>query len=125
MSTETKITTINVENIPCYCSIGIHEEERKMGQRLYFDIQVNINASKIESEDNIGSTISYVDIYKIVQKIGKSKSYQIIEALAESIAEELLKHNFILGVTVTVRKPHIPYPDFQGDVSIIIKRTKN
>ena len=28
-----KLTTINVENIPCYCAIGIDNEEKKLGQK--------------------------------------------------------------------------------------------
>ena len=124
VKTSKKITTINVQSIPCYCSIGIDEVERKIGQELLFDVHVDINSTMATQSDNIKNTVSYVDIFGVVQKISKDKPHSLIETLAEEIAETLLKHPIILNVKVVVHKPHIPYPGFQGDVSVEINRSK-
>ena len=119
-----KITTINVEKIPCYCSIGIDNEEKKLGQKLAVDVYVDIDSSSAVNSDNVKSTFSYVDIYRIVQDIGKSKSHSLIETLAEEIVNELLKQSLVQKVKVKVHKPHIPYPEFQGNVSVEVERKK-
>ena len=124
MSTSNKTTTINVRNIPCYCSIGIDVEEKKLGQKLLIDVHLDINSAGVVKSDNIGNTFSYVDIYKTVQKVGKSKPHSLIEALAEDIASSLLEHPIALKAKIIVYKPHIPYPDFQGSVSVEVERTK-
>ncbi len=113
---------INVEQIPCYVSIGIHDEEKKMGQKLFVDVYVEIDSSKATSSDKVENTFNYVEIYNTIQKTGKSKSYSLIETLAESFLEEILKHPSVKSAKIRVHKPHIPFPEFQGKVSIEVSR---
>ncbi len=120
----SKTTTINVEKIPCYCSIGIDAEEKKLGQKLLIDISADIDSNSAVSSDNIKDTFSYVDIYKTVQEVGTSKPHSLIEVLAEDIASALLKNSFVKQVKIRVHKPHIPYKDFQGSVSVEVERRK-
>ena len=124
MSTDKKITKININEIPCYCSIGIASEEKKMGQRLVIDVHLEFDSAKVSKSDNITDTISYVDVYKIVQNIGKSKSFSVIESLAEEMASNILQLPLITSVKVKVHKPHIPYAGFQGNVSVEVERRK-
>lgn len=119
-----KQTTINVENIPCYKGIGIHDEEKKMGQRLYVSAYLTIDASRIIESDEVSSTLNYVDVYKKVQEVGKSKAHNLIESFGEEVAGELLKFELVESVRVLVKKPHIPFEDFQGDISIEVTRQK-
>lgn len=119
-----KTTTIHVQNIPCYCSIGIHDAEKKLGQKLIIDVYVDVDSTLATSSDNVKDTLSYVDIHKIVQEVGKAKSHSLIETLAEGIAGALLKNQIVNKVRIIVHKPHIPYPEFQGNVSVEITRTK-
>ena len=121
---EKKHTMINVEKIPCYCSIGIAPEEKKMGQELIIDVRLEIDSTKASQTDTVGDTVSYVDVYQIIQKTGKSKSFSLIEALAEEIAASVLKLALVNSVKVKVHKPHIPYKDFQGNVSVEVERKK-
>ena len=124
MNTKKKIIKINVENIPSYCSIGIHDEEKKMGQKLLIDASIDADLSRAVYSDDVKDTLSYTDIHKAVQKICKSKSHSLIEVLADEIAEAFLKHPLILKAKIKVHKPHIPFPDFQGDVSVEVEREK-
>ena len=115
---------INVEQIPCYVSIGIHDEEKKMGQRLLVDVYVDIDSVQATKSDHVSNTFSYVDIHRIVQEVGKGKPYSLIETLAESILDGVIKHSIVKSAKVRVHKPHIPFPEFQGNVSVEIERTK-
>ena len=124
MATSKNTTTINIENIPCYCSIGIHDEEKKMGQRLLVCVSIDIDSSKVIHSDDVKDTLSYVDVYSQIQTICKSKSYSLIEVLADDIACTLLKNPLALKVKLCICKPHIPFRDFQGNVSVEIERTK-
>ena len=125
MPTATKkITKINVKNIPCYVSIGVADEEKKMGQQLLVDVELSIDSAKVAETDSLKNTVSYTDIYKIVQTISQSKSYSLIETMAEELACTLLKNDIANEVKITVYKPHIPYKEFQGNVSVEVKRTK-
>jgi len=118
-----KITTINISNIPCYCPVGIDPQERKLGQKLFIDVHLEVSSYRAVSTDDVKDTVSYVDVYKAVQEIGK-KPHSLIETLAEEIATTFLKHHLVLKTKIIVRKPHIPYKDFYGDVSVEITREK-
>lgn len=124
MSTNKKITKININDIPCYCSIGIASEEKKMGQQLIVDVAVEIDSEKVSKTDSVSDTVSYVDIYDIVQKVGQSKSFSVIEFLAEEIASNILQLSLIISAKVKVHKPHIPYKGFHGNVSVEVERKK-
>ncbi|MBI2995694.1 MAG: dihydroneopterin aldolase [Candidatus Melainabacteria bacterium] len=124
MTVTRKTVTINIQNIPCYCSIGIDPKEKKLGQRLLIDVYLEISSFRAVTTDNVKDTISYVDVYKAIQKIGKDKSYSLIETLADEIAETFLKHPLVLKVRTKISKPHIPYPDFEGSVSVEVEREK-
>lgn len=115
------ITRINVERIPCYTSIGIDEGEKELGQRLFIDVYVDVDSSRLKNTDDINDTFSYVDIYKVVQEIGK-KPHSLIEALGEEIAMVILKHPLVTYTKIRVHKPHIPYEEFQGNVSVEVER---
>lgn len=120
----SKIATVNVENVPCYCSIGVHDEEKKMGQKLLVDAYVDIDLSKAINSDNILDALSYVDVYKCIQRIGQSKSHSLIEVIADKVAETLLEYPLVVKARVRIHKPHIPFPEFHGDVSVEVERNK-
>ena len=124
MPVKQNLTTINIERIPCFCSIGIDPEEKKMGQELFIDINFEIDSSQVSKTDSIVDTVSYVDVYQIVQKTGQSKSFSLIEFLAEELAANILKLSAIISVKVKIHKPHIPYKGFQGNVSVEVERSK-
>jgi len=118
------VTTINVKDIPCYCSIGIDEKEKKTGQRLLIDVHASIESVSLTKSDNINDTLSYVEIFRTVQRIAQSKSHSLIETLAEDIASALLDHDLVMKAKIRITKPHIPFPEFHGDVSVEVEREK-
>lgn len=124
LKAKTKTTKINVANIPCFCRVGIDPQERKLGQRLLIDVSLDIDSTKLTKSDDINDTISYVDIFKIVQDVGQAKSYSLIEVLAEKLATSFLKNTLVIKVKLKVHKPHIPYEDFQGNVSVEVERSR-
>ena len=124
MNADKKITKINIHDIPCYCSVGIAPEEKKMGQKLIIDVNLEIDSTKISTTDTVIDTVSYVDVYQIVQKTGQSRSFSVIEFLAEELASNILQLPLIILAKVKFYKPHIPYKGFHGNVSIEVERRK-
>src|SRR5437762_640324 len=104
-----KTTRINVKQIPCYCAIGCGEKEKEIGQKLLIDVWVDVLSDNFLGTDNVKDSISYVEIYKAVQQVGKSKPYSLIEVLAEDLAKSILLFTAVHNVKVTVHKQHIPF----------------
>lgn len=87
---------------------GVFAEEKAMGQKFIIDVELNLDLHKAGTTDNIAHTPNYADIYAVVKNITTEKSFNLIEALAESIAHEVLSSYRVEQVVVRVYKPHAP-----------------
>ncbi|MNI02655.1 Dihydroneopterin aldolase [compost metagenome] len=101
------------------------EEERKLGQRFYIDLELELDLQAAGRSDDLTLTVNYAEVHFLVKKIVETKSFKLIEALAEYIASSLLDtYTVINAVTVKVTKPHPPFDiHFQG-VTVELHRTR-
>ena len=88
---------------------GVLPEEKKLGQIFQVDVVVYISEECIKN-DNLENTVNYVEIYNIVKNEIENQRYNLIEFLAERIAEKI--HGFyskpITRIIVRIRKPSAP-----------------
>lgn len=104
---------------------GVFPEEKAMGQKFIFDVELTLDLRKAGETDDVNHTINYADIYAAVKNIVTQKNFNLIEALAETVAQEILANYRIDQVRVNVRKPHAPISgifDYMG--CEIIRGTK-
>ncbi|MDT3428732.1 dihydroneopterin aldolase [Paenibacillus forsythiae] len=104
---------------------GVFEEERKLGQRYYIDLELELDLSGAGRSDDLQQTVNYAEAHALVKNIVEQESYKLIEALGERIASVLLHtYTIINAVTVKVTKPHPPFDvHFQG-VTVELRRTR-
>ena len=104
---------------------GVFEEERKLGQRYYVDLELQMDLREAGEQDDLTKTVNYAEIHYLVKDIVETKSFQLIEALGENIASSLLDtYTSINALTVKVTKPHPPFDiHFQG-VTVELFRTR-
>ncbi|MHA0857640.1 dihydroneopterin aldolase [Paenibacillus sp. CMAA1364] len=104
---------------------GVFEEERKLGQRYYIDLEMEIDLREAGETDDLTKTVNYAEVHKSVKDIVENRSFQLIEALGEVIASSLLDtYTSICALTVKVTKPHPPFDiHFQG-VTVELFRTR-
>ena len=101
---------------------GLFEEEKKNGQEFIVDIRITADLSDAGRSDQIESTIDYGKVAIRVKELIESDSFNLIERLAEVIAESVKKEFQAESVEVTVHKPNAPVDlDFE-DISVTIKR---
>lgn len=75
--------------------------------------------------DDLNQTINYESVYKTVDKCVKKEKFYLIEALANSIASDILNDNRIDSIMVRVRKPHAPVKGVLDTVEVEIVRTQS
>lgn len=104
---------------------GVFAEERKLGQRYYIDLEIDMNLSEAGRNDDLTKTINYAEIHELVKQIVENKSFQLIEALGEHIASSLLDtYTIINALTVKVTKPHPPFDIHFEGVTVELRRTR-
>lgn len=104
---------------------GVFPEENKLGQQYIVDVEMALSLAKSGLSDNIADTINYADAHTLIQHIVEGPPFQLIEALAERIASELLRtYTMINEVTVRVVKPNPPFKIFFDGVTVEIHRKR-
>jgi 7,8-dihydroneopterin aldolase/epimerase/oxygenase len=103
--------------------IGVHEWEKKCPQNIYFDIALKTNTKQIALEDSINQAIDYDKILQFLLDFTSKNHVQLIETLAERVAEKILQHFPTQWVQLTIHKPGAIM--IAKDVSITIERTSN
>jgi dihydroneopterin aldolase len=100
--------------------IGIWEWERKIRQTVLIDLEMSADIAKAAATDNVEDTLNYKFVAKRVQSFVAESSFQLVETLAERIAEIVREEFSVEWVKVRVNKPGA----IRGsrDVGILIER---
>jgi dihydroneopterin aldolase len=104
---------------------GVMRHETKVGQQFAIDLELAIDLAGAAASDKLIDTVSYASIVEAATRAFTAQSYQLVEAAAGAIADEVLaSFPRVVSVRVTVHKPHAPIAAIFGDVGVTILRTR-
>lgn len=100
--------------------VGIWEWERRMPQVISIDLEMAADVRRAAARDDIEATLDYKAVTKRVVGFVEESRFQLIETLAERIAEIVTGEFAVPWVKVAVHKPFA----IRGsrDVGILIER---
>ena len=106
---------------------GVLPHEREVPQPFEVDVEMGLDLRAAGESDDLDDTVNYAKVYHTVSSIMDGAPKQLIEALAEGIADDLLRDFVSLRwVRVTVHKPAAPIDGMFSDVGVtILRRRKN
>ena len=85
---------------------GALEEERTTGQQFVFDVTLVLHDAGVRS-DQLADTVDYTEVVDRIRAVSDSRRFNLIEALAAAVAEDLLDSFPVSLVRVRVRKPEV------------------
>ena len=97
--------TIFLEQVKVETKLGVPEWERMVAQTVILDIEIGYDLSKPCKSDAIADTIDYGAVVNRIRETLADHSFQLAEALAEHIAQLILKEFKAENVKVKVAKP--------------------
>ena len=100
--------TIHLRNMQFYGFHGVNPEEKVLGQRFEIDVALSVDTRPAGLSDDLRQTINYAQVYKVVKHIVEKEKFDLIEALAETLAAQIGRRFGPDGVRISVRKPHVP-----------------
>lgn len=104
---------------------GVFDFERRQGQRFVVDVTCFLDLSGAAATDDLDQTIDYGALAATVVADIERDPLNLIEALAERIAQTCLKqHQRLDTVQVTVHKPGAPMPVEVADVAVTLTRSR-
>jgi dihydroneopterin aldolase len=102
---------------------GDIEAERALGGRYDVDVELSADLRQAGRSDSLDDTIDYVRCFQLVREVVENRQYRLLEALAQAIADELLKHPKATDVRVRVAKQ----PPVRGgfrNFAVVIDRSR-
>ena len=99
---------------------GVLESERENGQDFSVDLTLLVESPKVN--DELNNTVNYAEVAKRVHQQITGKPVDLIETLADQIADELFSLSLVKAVEVTVNKPNAPIELPFENVSVTVFR---
>ncbi|WP_030543925.1 dihydroneopterin aldolase [Streptomyces albus] len=103
---------------------GVFPEEREKGQVFVVDLVLGLDTRPAAAADDLTLTVHYGIVAEEVVAVIQGEPVELIETLAERIAESCLRHDPVREVEVVVHKPDAPITVPFDDVTITITRSR-
>jgi D-erythro-7,8-dihydroneopterin triphosphate epimerase len=113
---------IRIQDLSLRTIIGIYPEERREKQDVLFNIALHADLRKAGKSDDLRDTVDYKALKQEIIRRVEASSFNLIEALAESVAQLCLKNRKIARVQVSVDKPGALR--FARSVSVTVDRKR-
>jgi dihydroneopterin aldolase len=122
MDTQQSTDSIFLRELKVETIIGVWDWERKIRQTVSIDLEMGADIRRAAKTDSIDDTLNYKAVSKRVQQFVADSEFQLVETMAEKIAEVVLSEFELPWIQVRVSKPGA----IRGakDVGVQICRTK-
>ncbi|GAA4460762.1 dihydroneopterin aldolase [Phytohabitans houttuyneae] len=103
---------------------GVYDFERERGQDFLVDVALEVDLAPAARSDDVADTIHYGELAERLVAVVGGEPVNLIETLAERLAEVCLADPRVEAATVTVHKPQAPIPHEFADVAVTITRRR-
>ena len=100
--------------------IGIYEWERRVRQSISLDLEMGTDIARAAASDAIGDTLDYKAVSKRLIEFVEASEFQLVETLAERIADIVRSEFGVPWLRLTVHKPGAVRGS--RDVGVVIER---
>jgi dihydroneopterin aldolase len=104
---------------------GVHDEERKLGQRFIVSASLHTNSALDAGIRNLEDTVDYTRVYADIKEIMESRQFQLLECCANTIADRLLAdYPLIESLSICIQKPSVPIQGSLKSVEVEVFRQR-
>jgi dihydroneopterin aldolase len=114
--------TVEISGLSVFTHHGVTQAEQDAGQRLVFDISLDVEDCSATVTDRLEDTIDYGAVCDAVIYAATERSYRTLERLCAALADMLVDRFSASGVTVRATKPEPPLPAAVDEVSVEVSR---
>ncbi|MDF2940077.1 MAG: dienelactone hydrolase [Gammaproteobacteria bacterium] len=111
--------SLSIKGLRSECILGVYEWERKAPRKVLINLELFLTVTK---SDKLEDTLDYAELTQQLDTHIRTSQFQLIESLAEHIAEFIITAFSVNRVRVEVIKPNVLKNVEQ--VSILIERSQ-
>ena len=114
-----KIILPRINLMACH---GCFPEEKQQPQPFCISITLFLDLSAAGKSDDLTDTVDYGRLYLDIRDLASSRSYNLIEALAEAVAQRALSESRVEKVVVGVEKLEAQAGAISFPAQVVIER---
>jgi 7,8-dihydroneopterin aldolase/epimerase/oxygenase len=103
---------------------GVFDFERREGQIFRVDLVLGVDTRPAARSDDLQDAVDYGTLVAAVKKVVENDPVDLIETLAQRIADVCLADGRVQWAEVTVHKPDAPIEATFNDVALTITRSR-
>ncbi len=115
---------LSVLGIECRAHHGVFDFERRDGQPFLVDLTLGVDTAPAAASDDLRDTVDYGSLVDSVKMAVEQDPVDLIETVAQRIADVCLADARVGWVRVTLHKPEAPIEATFSDVTLTITRTR-
>jgi dihydroneopterin aldolase len=108
--------------LECWGHHGVFEHERREGQKFLVDLVLGFDTAPAAADDDLSRTVDYGSLAVAVKAAVEQDPVDLIETLAQRIADVCLTDARVEWARVTIHKPDAPIDATFADVALTIHR---
>ncbi len=116
---------LSILGIECFAHHGVFDHERRDGQVFRIDLTLAVDTAAAAASDDLHDTVDYGSLVDEVVAAVTRDPVDLIETLAQRIADTCLLDPRVEWVRVTVHKPDAPIKATFADVQLTITRGRH
>ena len=113
-----------IRGIECFAHHGVFAFERREGQVFVIDLVLGVDTAPAAVSDDLHDTVDYGSLVTSVKAAVETEPVDLIETLAQRIADVCLLDARVEWARVTVHKPDAPIDATFSDVVLTITRKR-
>jgi dihydroneopterin aldolase len=114
--------TISLLGMRVFAYHGVLAAEQASGQEFVIDVTVHVNLAQAAGSDDLADTIDYGALAAAIHARATIERWNLIERVAERIADLVMEDHRATGVEVRVHKPAAPIQVPFEDVVVEVRR---
>ncbi|MWP61978.1 dihydroneopterin aldolase [Gilliamella sp. Pas-s25] len=112
-----------IEGLTVLTTIGVYDWEKTIKQKLILDLEMAWDNKPAGESDNVSLCLDYFQVSQSITQFIESSKFELIECVAEKIAEMIIKQFSVNWLRVKVSKPNA-IANAQN-VAVVIERAAN
>jgi dihydroneopterin aldolase len=119
------VDRIAVRGIRAQAHHGVYDWERERGQVFLADAVLELDTSAAAATDELEKTVNYAELAQGLHAVLAGKPVNLLETLAQRLADVCLESPLVDAVEITVHKPDAELGVPFDDVTVTIRRSKD
>ena len=124
MSGLKPVDRLAIRGIEVFAHHGVFDFERREGQKFVIDLVLGVQTAPAAASDDLKDTVDYGSVVARVVEAATSEPVDLIETLAQRVADVVLREPRVEWVDVTLHKPNAPIAATFDDVALTITRSR-